>query len=243
MTTATHAPAAAPPTTGSLLAIYLRDHFAGASAGAALFRRSAKTSSTDRALLLSLCDEVEQDRASLLRIMTAHDVKPSPLLNLIALAAERAGRLKLNGTVVRRSPLSDVMELEAMIMAVRAKLAGWHALHVIAASNSHIDASELDQLITRADNQLRQLEGLHAQASVRAMSQHNTPGHDITSDDGPPSTIANSVSPTQQPRGFSSADESVSRHLVFPDGDDPTVQVSLHEAYDSVSPSNPVDSQ
>ena len=38
--------------------------------------------------------------------------------------AETVGRLKPNGTLVRRSPLSDLMELEALSAAVEAKRLG-----------------------------------------------------------------------------------------------------------------------
>ena len=41
---------------------------------------------------------------------------------------ERVARLKPNGRLLRRSPLSDLIEVEGMLDAVRAKAAGWQAL-------------------------------------------------------------------------------------------------------------------
>ena len=68
------------------------------------------------------------DRASLLEIMQALGVRPRKVKGVLALLAERASRFKLNGALVRRSPLSSVIELEGMRLGVEGKTDGWQAL-------------------------------------------------------------------------------------------------------------------
>jgi hypothetical protein len=58
---------------------------------------------------------------------------------------------------VERSPLSTIVELEAMQMAVRGKRSLWETLQVALPTQVGLDA-----LIARADDQLDVLSGLHA---------------------------------------------------------------------------------
>jgi hypothetical protein len=75
--------------------------------------------------------------------------------------AEKAGRLKPNGYVVSRSPLSDVLELETLRAAVEGKAAGWQLLKIKAQSDPVLSTSELETLIARARAQADQLRELH----------------------------------------------------------------------------------
>ena len=63
------------PTGSSLLGIYLNDHLAGATAGAELARRMARShrgsAREDSAALNRLAAEIAQDRSALLTIMAA----------------------------------------------------------------------------------------------------------------------------------------------------------------------------
>ena len=113
--------------TQDLLGIYLNDHLAGATTGAALARRMAASAEpgTERAAVLSrLAGEITADRAALLRIMTALGIPVRGYKVFAAWAAERAGRLKLNGRLLTRSPLSDLEETEMLRLGVDGKAAG-----------------------------------------------------------------------------------------------------------------------
>jgi hypothetical protein len=77
---------------------------------------------------------------------------------------ERLGRLKPNGYVVSRSPLADVVELEAMRVAVHAQLACWQVLRAVAVHDSRIATTEVEDLIARAEDQEARLYKLHLQA-------------------------------------------------------------------------------
>ncbi|MBI5088018.1 MAG: hypothetical protein HZB15_03885 [Actinobacteria bacterium] len=76
----------------------------------------------------------------------------------LASVGEQLGLLKLNGRVVSRSPLSTIVELEALQMVVREKRSLWETLQQLPSAALSTD---LDALIARADDQLAQLTDLH----------------------------------------------------------------------------------
>jgi hypothetical protein len=150
------------PSRPDLLRIYLQDHLAGAMGGLALARRTARSqrSAPYAAELATIAEEIEQDREALVAIMDRVDARPDRLKAVAALAAERLARLKLNGSLLQRSPLSDVVELEGLLLGVRGKLAGWVTLRRLAASDPRLEPARLDELIARAESQATRLEEL-----------------------------------------------------------------------------------
>ncbi|MFG2622481.1 transaldolase family protein [Streptomyces sp. NPDC048507] len=106
---------------GGLLAIYLGDHCAAAAGGLELFRRAADAREDERDghTLAELAEQVEEDRTALARLMTDLGVSTSPSETAAGRPAETAGRLKTNGHLFSRSPLSDVLEAEAMLTGVQ----------------------------------------------------------------------------------------------------------------------------
>src|SRR6266511_4644919 len=68
---ATHPASAMAPLSTDLLAIYLNDHLAGATAGAAVARRAAASNSSTAYgdVLADLAREIERDREALVEIM------------------------------------------------------------------------------------------------------------------------------------------------------------------------------
>lgn len=155
---------------GELLGIYLNDHLAGASAGAAMFQRAAHSAhGQSKAELLRLKAEVGQDRQSLLDLMSELSVQIRRYKVIAGWVAEKAGRLKLNGYLLRRSPLSDLVELEALLLGVQGKAAGFRTLRGLTDQDSRLDASQLDQLIDRAERQADVLESLRIQTAQRVL--------------------------------------------------------------------------
>jgi hypothetical protein len=70
-----------------------------------------------------LLADLEYDASQLREISAALGIAPkSPLEERAAWIGEKLGRLKLNGHLIRRSPLSLVIELEGLQMAVRARV-------------------------------------------------------------------------------------------------------------------------
>jgi hypothetical protein len=154
---------------GVLLGIYLNDHLAGATAGLDLFRRAADAQRDSAAgdVLRLLAAEVAEDREALLQMMSALGVPVRRYKVYAARAAERLGRLKLNGQVRGRSPLSGIVELEAMRLGVEGKAAGWRSLRELAGAGP-LDPVRLDELLERARLQSESLEGLRVGAVRQA---------------------------------------------------------------------------
>src|SRR4051794_7735022 len=113
------------------LSIYLTDHHAAGSAGVRLAERAAQNVSPTiegQAELPRIAREIAADLGTLEEIMLGAGIDPSRLKVAAAITLERLGRLKPNGHLRRRSPLSDVLELEALMVGIRAKAALWQTL-------------------------------------------------------------------------------------------------------------------
>ncbi|MEU9484749.1 hypothetical protein AB0D83_13965 [Streptomyces decoyicus] len=122
---------------GDKLGIYLNDHLAGATFGIGLAQRIAHQHrhSARSADLQRICDEIAQDRQSLLDVMDAQDVPARRYKVSGGWVAERLGRLKPNGVLYRRSGLSTLIELEALRLGVEGKALIWRTLLVVAAGS------------------------------------------------------------------------------------------------------------
>jgi hypothetical protein len=155
---------------GELLAIYLNDHLAGATAGVELARRLRVSNRDDREFgpaLAEICAEIEADRETLEAVMDRLGVGKSKLKPLAAVLGERLGRLKLNGQLRGYSPLSRLDELELLQIGVAGKRRLWRALE-----HTHADdlgGFDLGALAERATEQLRRLEALHLKAAALAL--------------------------------------------------------------------------
>jgi hypothetical protein len=152
-----------------LLAIYLNDHLAGATAAAEVVSRAAASNRGNpryETPLTELRDEIWQDRQSLLEIMEELEVSVDKSKQLFAWAAEKAGRLKLNGRLCGYSPLSRVVELEFLALGVVGKLALWRTLAALGPADPGLDAKRLEPLIARASRQLERIEECRQQAAV-----------------------------------------------------------------------------
>jgi hypothetical protein len=162
------------PLLGSdLLAIYLNDHLAGAAGGLELARR-ARGSNAGTPLgdfLAGLAVEIEEDKDELEGIMEQLGVGRDRLKVAAGWAAEKAGRLKLNGRITSYSPLSRLVEIEGLIAGVSAKRAAWLALLELAPGEPRLDAEQLARLVTRAESQLSALHEHHAEAAGEALAE------------------------------------------------------------------------
>ena len=150
-----------------LLGIYLNDHLAGATGGAELARRMASSQRSTPAgtTLGDLARDVAADRAALISIMKALGVPVRRYKTGLGWVGERIGRLKLNGHLITRSPLSSLEELELLRLGAEGKAAGWRTLRVLADSDHRVDARQLDELLGRARSQVEILENLRVKAA------------------------------------------------------------------------------
>jgi hypothetical protein len=157
----------AEPSPDQLLAIYLKDHLMGATAGVELFRRSAKAQSdpAHRAALSRLAAQVAEDRESLKALMTALGVTLDVPRVVLGWVGEKVGRFKPNGTLLRRSPLSDLLELETMRLGVEGKACLWKVLERLASSDERLSGFDFERLLARAEAQSAELEELRLASS------------------------------------------------------------------------------
>jgi hypothetical protein len=153
-----------------LLPIYLNDHLAAATGGRELARRTAGSNKGTEfgPFLTELAAEVDADREQLLNVMAALDVGRDPLKLGAGWLVEKAGRLKLNGRLLSYSPLSRVVELEALAAGVRGKLGLWRTLAATAPDDPRLAEFDFVHLIERAEEQLTGIDAQHARA-VEAM--------------------------------------------------------------------------
>lgn len=152
----------------TLLGIYLNDHLAGATAGMELARRLARTEGgwAGNGRLDRLADEIAADRDELRDIMSTLGEPARSSRVWLGWGLEKLGRLKLNGRIVARSPLSRILELEAMRLGVEGTVAAWRTLRSRAAMDPRLDTTQLDKLIARGRNQIARLERLRVRAVV-----------------------------------------------------------------------------
>lgn len=153
-----------------LLAIYLNDHLAGATLGRELAHRTARNnrSTSYGDALTRLAGEIDEDRQSLLRVMAALKIRRDPVKVAAAWGAEKLGRLKLNGRIRGYSPLSRLVELEALALGVTGKLALWRTVDQMQFPAIHdIDLAELQR---RAEDQQGRLETCRLRAASDALA-------------------------------------------------------------------------
>nr|WP_294694064.1 hypothetical protein [uncultured Friedmanniella sp.] len=152
-------------------AVLLRNHQAGGRAALDLFARAAK-GQRERpyaAELERLGEEAREDLDFNERVMRRLGVSPSPVQVAALRLGERGGRLKPNGRLLRRAPLSDVVELEGLIVSVHIKIAGWQAAQVAGVLEQG-ELAELDRLLSRAQTQADRLTEMHRTAAVHALA-------------------------------------------------------------------------
>lgn len=154
-----------------LLGIYLNDHLTGAMASSELARRISRTHPELRVF----ADDVEADRQELLGVMSELGVEQRPHKAAIGWLTEKAGRLKLNGRLLGRSPLSDVLELETLRVGIEGKAALWRVLRTLQA----VDAPRLERLLLRADSQAELVEQYRIHLAPKAFNSPHVSGVDV----------------------------------------------------------------
>lgn len=154
-----------------LLGIYLSDHLTGSTAGVNRIRRMAEAHADSPLAeeLARISTELVSERDFLKRLIRDLGLRRRRHRQAAAWLAERLGRLKLNGRVVRPSPLTAVLEAELMRAAVLGKLGGWQALGDLAPVLG-LDPAVFDALSEDARGQMDVLGRLHEHARATAFN-------------------------------------------------------------------------
>ena len=155
----------------NLLAIYLNDHRAGAVAGIELAKRTlgSNRGTEYEAFLEQLLSDIQADQTTLDRIIERSGIARSPVKPGLAWAAEKVGRLKLNGAITGYSPLSRLIELEGLKLGIEGKLCLWRSLRGARPADAAVTDAELDELIARARAQIEVVEEHRVKAAHVAL--------------------------------------------------------------------------
>jgi hypothetical protein len=155
-----------------LLGIYMNDHLAGATVGMELSRRARASNegSGYGDVLDRIAKEIEEDREVLQGLMSRLEIKRDRAKVAVGWLGETLGRLKPNGRLLSYSPLSRLVELEALALGIAGKLSLWEALKEVAAEDSRLDAEELGRLADRAERQRKEVWQLRQRAAREAFA-------------------------------------------------------------------------
>lgn len=151
-----------------LLKIYLNDHLAGFVGLCEVVER-VRTSNQGTPLgdyLITLATEFRADRLRLEEIMESLKAPKSHAKQAAVWVAEKLGRLKLNGQLTGYSPLSRLLELEALRIGAEANLSLWQSLSSVSEEIPQLRGVYFNELIDRAAGQKSALELHHAQAAA-----------------------------------------------------------------------------
>ena len=155
------------------LRIYLNDHLAAAAAVAA--RASACAAArrdTDLDVAIAaFADEAAEDRDEIIRVMYDLGLRRNHVKVAAAIAAERTGRLKLNGSLVRYSPLSRLEELELFTAGAAANALMWETMRELSDVEPRLDASKAAARQRRASERSDTLAELRRHFVRQAFAQ------------------------------------------------------------------------
>ncbi|QAT86584.1 hypothetical protein EJ065_5046 [Corallococcus coralloides] len=154
------------------LGIYLNDHLLGSTVGVDLAKRTERENRSNPVgqYLSTLIPLMEQDRATLLAVMSAVDARVDPLKVGGAWLTEKFSRLKLNGSWLRYSPLSRLVELEGLCVGSHGRVSMWRSLAKVAAKEPRLARFDFAFLAERAEGQLETLQMLRLRATEAAFS-------------------------------------------------------------------------
>jgi hypothetical protein len=138
-----------------LLGIYCNDHLASATGGMELVSRMLSTHRGDQyeEPLEQLLSELREEKTAYLAIMSSLGIPVRQYKQLGVWLAEKLARGKLNGRLLSRSPLSDLIEFEFLASGVRAKRSGFETLRIAAEVEPRLPKAELDRLVDQANRQ------------------------------------------------------------------------------------------
>jgi hypothetical protein len=163
-----------------LLGIYCNDHLAAATGGIELVSRMLGRHRGDRyeARLEQLLAELREERAAVRTSMAALDIPVRQYKQIGSWIGEKLARAKLNGRLLTRSPLSDLVEFEFIATAVLAKRAGFETMREVAAVDSRLDEALLERMIAQADKQHDWLADARREVAAEVFGGNPEPADD-----------------------------------------------------------------
>src|SRR4051794_13378276 len=125
--------------------------------------------------LTQLLAELRDENSSLEAQMSALGFPIRHYKQVATWVGEKLSRLKLNGRLLSRSPLSDLIEFEFIATAVLGKRAGFETLREVAEADDRIDKELFERLITQADEQHEWLSEARREVAARVFGGRPEP--------------------------------------------------------------------
>src|SRR3954454_19125347 len=143
-----------------LLGIYMNDQLAAGVLWRETARRAHRNNrGTDADEALGrVATAIAEDVRTFERMMDRLGLQRSRVKPALAVAAEHAGRLKLNGRLLSYSPLSRFVELDFLAMGIEGKKILWATLRASAGLQARLPDVDFDELIKRAQRQRDEIE-------------------------------------------------------------------------------------
>ena len=156
--------------------VYLNDHLAGAMLGSDLAEQIRARHEGDPlgAVMTPLAREIEEDRERLVDLMDRMDVTRNPIKQATGWLAEKTSRVKFSGMGSGEPDQSAFMALESLTLGVEGKASLWRALTEIQSQYPALMATDLPELIARADRQHELLERERLAAGALALANRES---------------------------------------------------------------------
>ncbi len=120
--------------------------------GVALAKRLAKRDGETGSTVGVVLGHIQEDQRALLRLLSRVGGARHRAKEAAVVLAERLARLKLNGRLIGRSPLTPVLELEAMVLAIEGRSRLWLTMSQLAKdSYPDWDLDDMRRRATRAE--------------------------------------------------------------------------------------------
>jgi hypothetical protein len=158
--------------TDRFLRIYMNDQLAAGVLWREVAQRAQRSNAGTELgeALARVATGITEDVATFEQIMDRLGFPRSRVKSSLAVAAERVGRLKLNGRLRTYSPLSRFAELDFLAIGIDGKKILWTNLGHLADLRTRLTDVDFDHLVERAERQRAEIEPFRVEAGRQAFS-------------------------------------------------------------------------
>lgn len=152
----------------TLLRIYLNDHLAIAIAAERTARRSAKNNRGTALgeFLHEVAEHLHDQRIAFETTIRKLGISASIPKKLAAMTAEKVGRLKFNGALIRYSPLSRLVEIEALAVMSGFNRAALARLGELRQRDERLEGVPFEELTAVSADDTQGLQRWHREAAL-----------------------------------------------------------------------------
>ena len=152
--------------------VYLNDHLAGATAGVNLVEQAADRHRSDELgeFFAPLAADIKADLATLEGLIEDMNVDKSASKTALAEVGSKLAAPKFTAEGAGNKHLGDFITLETLSIGVEGKRCMWVALKTVADAYPGLGALDLDDLVSRAQQQRDQLESKRNELAPLALT-------------------------------------------------------------------------